>query len=417
MFSQPQQPLPPKPGFPVRPLMALMVTQTLGWGCATSLIGVIAAPIRADLGMSDAVLYGGTSLMFLTGAAMAPVAGMLSDRIGGLRTLCLGSPLLGLALLALSVAQGPASYLAAWLIFGVSMHLALATAAYNGLASVSGQGAYRSIGLLTLATGLCSTIMWPLSEMMLQHMDWRELCRFYALLMLALATPLHIWLAVTASPDRNAARAPAPSPAHVPPEATKSAFRLMLMAQVLVTSLGTGIAILIIDILVALGTERSVAVIAGSLIGVAYLISRGAAVLIGDRIPRMALARIVFGLLPLTFLPLLVCVLLELPVPGWLAITFGLIYGMPAGLVGVLKPAMPWHIFGSAGYGRRLGRLAGPTDLATAASPALMAWLMGTSPKALVVVAIVMASLAFLCIIRLSRLAGEGRDHRHYESV
>lgn len=398
--------------------MMLMLTQTLGWGTSMSLIGVLASPIRADLDFSSAAVFGGTTVMFLTGAFLAPMAGRLADRIGGLRLLCYGTPVLAAALLLLSSANGPITYYAAWVLFGFGMHFGLGTATFSGVAQTAGHSAYRAIGLLTLATGLCSTIFWPLSEALLGVMDWRQLCRLYAAATMLIAWPIHIWLARRHDPKRaqsirDESRA---SPAHVSPQLAGRAFALLMIVQVLTAALTTGMAILAIDIFVALGTSRAEAVFAGSLIGLAYLVSRGGDTLLGNRLPRIKLARFVHAALPLSLLPLLVCAVLALPVPGWLAAVAAVSYGLPAGLLGLLRPVLPYHIFGSFNYGLRLGRLGRAGDLANAAVPAAFAWVMSRSVEAVLWLGFGMTVVAFVALTLLSRIISHGKGHRHYPS-
>lgn len=413
---------------PARPLVqsrsaivliaALMLTQTIGWGTSISLIGVLAEPMGASLGMERATIYAGISVMFLVGAAVGPLSGRIVDRIGGLNTLCLGTPLFGVALGVLSFAQGPVSYFAAWGIFGLAMHIALATAAYAALAQVLGRHAYRGIGTVILATGLNSTVFWPLSESALRFMDWRTLCGVYAALMLLVSFPVHLALAQFHGRARNrGGTVPAEeSLAHVPPELAPKAFRLLATMATLTHCVGMAMGILAIDLFVALGTPREAAVLAASLIGVAFLVSRGIDVALGDRIPRMALARFVYAMLPLCLLPMLAFAVADEPLPVWLAALSAVLYGLPAGLLGILRPVLPFHIFGSLGYGRRLGRLARPMDLASALTPFGFAWLLTWSPQYALWMVVGMSGVAFFAVLALARIVSDGPNHRHYPS-
>jgi hypothetical protein len=380
------------------------------------LIGVLAAPMGTSLGLEHATIYAGISVMFIVGAAVAPLSGRLVDRIGGLNTLCLGTPLLGVALGLLSIAQGPATYFAAWGIFGLGMHTALATAAYAALAQFLGRSSYRGIGLLTLATGLCSTLFWPLSEAALSIMDWRTLCGVYAVAALLVSFPAHVALArFHGSATNRPVTMPAEeSQAHVPPEFAPRASRLLTTMVTLTHCVGMAMWVLAIDLFVTLGTPREGAVFAASLIGVAYVISRGIDVLLGNRIPRMALARLVFAMLPLSLLPLLAFAVAKEPLPVWFAAVFALLYGLPAGLLGILRPVLPFHIFGSIDYGRRLGRLALPMDVASALAPFGFAWLITWSPQYALWMVFSMSAAAFLAVLALSRIVSDGPNHRHY---
>jgi MFS family permease len=397
-------------------IATLMLTQTIGWGTSISLIGVLAAPMGASLGLERATIYIGISVMFIVGAAVAPLSGRLVDRIGGLNTLCLGTPLFGVALGLLSIAQGPASYFAAWGIFGLGMHAALATAAYAALAQVLGRNSYRGIGVLTLATGLCSTLFWPLSEAALQIMDWRTLCGVYAAATLLVSFPAHLALARLhgRAPNRPVTMPAEESLAHVPPELAPRAFRLLATMVTLTHCVGMAMGILAIDLFVTLGTPREAAVFAASLIGVAFLVSRGIDVALGNRIPRMALARLVFAMLPLSLLPLLAFAVADEPLPVWLAAVSAVLYGLPAGLLGILRPVLPFHIFGSFGYGCRLGRLARPMDLASALAPFGFAWLITWSPQYALWTVVGMSAAAFLAVLALARIVSDGPNHRHY---
>ena len=393
-----------------------MVTQTIGWGTTISLIGVLAAPIGASLGMTSGAIYAGVTLMFLIGAAAAPLSGRIIDRIGGLHALCLGTPFLAAGLAALALAKGPATYFGAWVLFGLGMHVGLATAAYSSITQALGRDAYRGIGVLALATGLCSTVFWPLSEAALDVMGWRMLCGVYAGVILLVCMPAHLALARHWGRAGIAAAATGveESPAHVPPELARRAFLLLATMVTLTSSIGTTMGILASDLFVALGTTREAAVVAGSLVGVAFLASRGIDVALGGRVPRMTLARLIYGMLPLSLLPLLACALAGVPLPAWLATLSAVLYGIPAGLLGVLRPALPFHIFGSFAYGHRLGRLALPMDLANAVAPAAFAWIMHRSPEHALSIMVGMAGTAFIAALVLGTLVSEGPNLRHY---
>lgn len=383
-----------------------MVTQTIGWGTTFSQIGILAQPISEDIGISHGVIFGGATVMYLSASASAPFAGRLADRLGGLKLLAPGSVALALGLLELSYSSGVYSYLAAWMVFGFILHIGLVTGAYTGLTQAMGAGAARGIGTLTLATGLCSSIFWPLSDLGLDYVDWRTLCRLYAAVTLFLCAPLHLWLFYkyghlrSGGTDNDIGEAPA----HILPGAEKRGFRL----QVAIASCGSlitvGFGIAVIDIFTALGTGRDQAVYAGSLIGVAFVISRGLATLWTDRFTPARLAQLVYLMLPLSFVPLLICAGLGVPLPGWLAVIVALAFGLPAGLVGVLRSTFPLYLFGSHGYGSILGRQARVTELASALSPAGVSWLIGLSVSGALGVLVAVGGVAFYGTSRIKQL-------------
>lgn len=389
---------------------ALMVTQTIGWGTTFSQIGILAEPISADIGISRSIVFSGATVMYLSAAVTAPIAGRLADRMGGLRLLGPGSLAIALGLIVLSMCTGVVSYLAAWLGFGLVLHIGLVTAAYTGLAQAMGTGAARAIATLTLATGLCSSIFWPISELGLRQMDWRMLCQLYAGLTLFVCLPVHLWLGsryghLRAGADDSDVPV---APAHILPGLERTGFRLQTTVASVGALITVGFGIAVIDIFQRLGASREEAVFAGSLIGVAFVVSRGLVTLWADRITPVKLAQLVYLLLPLSFVPLLVCAALGATLPGWLAVIVALAFGLPAGLVGILRSTFPLYLFGSTGYGAVLGRQARMTELASALSPAGLAWLTGISMSGAVGALVMAGGLAFAGTSRIGKLTKTG---------
>ena len=384
----------------------LMVTQTIGWGTTFSQIGILAQPMSEDLGISHGMIFGGATVMYLSASVSAPFAGRLADREGGLKLLAPGSVALALGLFELSYSSGVFSYLLAWVLFGFMLHIGLVTGAYTGLAQAMGAGAARAIGTLTLATGLCSSIFWPLSDFGLNYVDWRELIRIYALVTLLFCGPLHFWMYKRYGHLRagDGISAPPQAPPHILPGKEKSGFRLQVAIACCGSLVTVGFGIAVIDIFTALGLARDQAVYAGSLIGIAFVVSRGLATLLTDRFTPVRLAQCVYLMLPLSFVPLLICAGLGIPLPAGLAVVVAVAFGLPAGLVGVLRSTFPLYLFGSDSYGSTLGRQSRFTELAAASSPAGLSWLIALSVSGAVGVLIAVGSLAFLGASRVGRL-------------
>ncbi len=384
----------------------LMVTQTIGWGTTFSQIGILAEPISADIGISRSIVFSGATIMYLSASMSAPFAGRMADYFGGLRLLGPGSLVIALGLVMLSLSTGMVSYLAAWLVFGLVLHIGLVTAAYTGLAQAMGAGAARGIGTLSLATGLCSSIFWPISEFGLRHVDWRELCQIYAVVTVLVCFPIHLWLSSryghlrAGSDDSNVPVAPA----HIRPGAERLGFTLQTSIASCGSLITVGFGLAVIDIFQRLGSAREEAVFAGSLIGIAFVVSRGLITLWADRFSPVQLAQLVYFVLPLSLAPLLVCAVLDFPLPGWLAVAVALSFGLPAGVVGILRSTFPLYLFGSANYGKILGRQARITELASAFSPAGISWLIGISVSGAVGALVIVGGLALVGTSRIGRL-------------
>ena len=385
-----------------------MLTQTFGWGVSLSLLGVLAAPIGAELRLSSTFIYGGATLMFLVGGLTAPRCGRLADTYGGPKLLVAGSVLHALALVALSLAAGPWTYALAWGLFGLFMHSGLATPAYKTIAQAARGSPRRGITMLTLATGLASSIFWPITGHLVASFGWRMTCIIYAVVALTASFGIHVLLALLL-------RKPSPgvpaetggdvaAPPRIKPASHRRVFALLAVAFLLNGAVDTSMALLIIDLFVKLDVAREAGVLAASLIGVGYLSSRLLSIALGDRIDLLKLAVISFTLVPLVFLPLLCFALTGQTLPAWLAAATAFLYGLPAGLKAVLRPALPHYLFGSADFGQRLGRLSRPVDIASALAPILFGMLLAVGAGALVIAAIVVSTAAALAVIAIARL-------------
>jgi MFS family permease len=389
-----------RPSLPLPVLLSLlMLTQTFGWGVNVSLLGVLAAPAGADLGLSPTMVYGGATALFLCAAATGPAAGRAVDRFGGPRVLAFGSVVPALALALMALAQGPVLWFCAWALQGVATHVALATAAYGALAQQAGGQARRAIGTLTLATGLCATVMWPVSGFLMEAVGWRGMCLAYAGATLAIVLPIHLWISLRAG--QRATPEAASAAASTPLAGSAGVFRLVAVFQTVSVVVGTSLMVLLIDIFTALGTPRPEAIFAASLVGVAYLVSRALLVAIGERLPPVTLAAAVLVAMPLSLAPLVLWPLSGAPLPAWVAAATAVAYGLPAGLLGILRPTIPQQVFGAASYGRALGRLARPGDLANAAAPAVFAALLAVSASAAVLAAVALCLVGLVAIRRL----------------
>lgn len=390
-------------------LVGLMLTQAFGWGTSLSLLGVLASPIGAELQLSSAFIYGGATLMFLVGGLTAPRCGSLADKYGGPSLLIAGSLLHALALVALSLAAGPVTYALAWGLFGLFMHSGLATPAYKTIAQAAGGSPRRGITILTLATGLASSIFWPVTSHLEMSFGWRATCLIYALIALTVSLGIHVLLAFLlrrASPPAAGAAASLgdAAPPRIKPDADRRVFALLALAFLLNGAVDTSMALLIIDLFAKLDVAREAGVLAASLIGIGYLTSRLVSIVLGDSVDLLKLAVVSFALMPLVFLPLLGFAMAGQALPAWLAAVTAFLYGLPAGLKAVLRPALPHYLFGSVDFGQRLGRLSRPVDIASALAPVLFGTLLGFSTGALLIAAIAVSATAALAILAIARL-------------
>ena len=113
---------------------------------------------------------------------------------GGRPVLALSSLLLALGLAGLALAHSLATYLIAWLLVGIGMGAGLYDAAFATLGRLYGREARSAITILTLWGGFASTVCWPLSAYLVEHLGWRGTYMVYAAIQAFVCLPLHAFV-------------------------------------------------------------------------------------------------------------------------------------------------------------------------------------------------------------------------------
>ncbi len=131
---------------------------------------------------------------------------------------------------------------------------------------------------------------------------------------------------------------------------------------------------------------------------------------VGARLIEFSFGRNLHPLWVIRFaLSALLCAFVMLAVLGLsvpVAAAFALLFGGANGLVTITRGAVPLALFGAAGYGRLMGRLASPFLLVQAAAPLIMALVLErTSDAVALAMAASFAALALVCFIVIRRPA------------
>ncbi|OWJ69564.1 MULTISPECIES: MFS transporter [Haematobacter] len=353
---------------------ALGVTQIIGYGSIYYAYPILAPAIAAEFGAQEPVLFGILSAGLLLGGLASPVLGRQIDRFGGAQVMCAGS--LAMALLSLLIAGSPNIYVFGGLTLLIELlsFAVLYDAAFSVLAQKRPNDTRRAITNLTLIAGFASTLFWPLSGWLVGEVGWQGAYLVFAALHLLLAAPLHGWIFATPHVNEKTSleeQRPKPDERYVPLEGrtARRAFILLGIAFGL-----TGMAIS------ALGVHLVLALQSLGLGSSAYLI----AMLMG---PAQVAIRVVDATLWRNQHPLLVAIvssaaipaalaLLLLPGPAMiLAVCFAISFGAGQGLSSIVRGAVPVALFGTAGMGQRLGRLAAIRSMLGAAAPFLFSWI------------------------------------------
>jgi MFS family permease len=384
---------------PWRAVLVLGVTQIIAWG-AIFYPPVLTVPlIAAERGWSMTFSMGGLSLALLTAGLVSPRVGRMIDRYGGHRIMPVGALLAALGLVLIVHVDHPAAYLAVWMLLGVSIAGSLYDPAFATLGRIFGAAARSPITALTLAGGFASTVSWPVTHLLLETVGWRGAYLVYAALLAGLAAPL---LAFALPRTRADAAARSDGSPQVPAAYLRPrgwTFVLTAAAFAAYAFVPSGLSAHLLAIFARAGIDAATVVAIGALFGPAQVVARICEFVFARGVHPLNVARFAVGMLLAAFALL---TLFGLTVAA--AAAFAMMFGMANGLMTIARGAVPLALFGPAGYGHVIGRIAGPYLVMQAIAPLTLAFVAerASDPGVLAVVA-AFAATAFIGFAAMRR--------------
>ncbi len=352
-------------------ITALGIAQILAWGTSFYFPAVFAEPIVHETGWSLGWVVGGTSVGLLVAGLISPQVGRIIDRRGGRPVLLASSLCYAAGLIGIGLAPALPVYLAAWVLTGVGMGTGLYDAVFAALGRMYGSEARQPITNLTLFGGFASTVCWPLSAFMIDHVGWRTACLVYAAMHLVISLPLQ--MAVVRRPVAATAPKTVVQEEGTQAEALRIPHETLIFALLaLVLSIAAGIgSIVVVHLLIFLqarGVDFAVAVSLGTLFGPAQVGARVVERLFGNRYhpiwTMIACCALMAGglvLLSVRF-PVLIFVIL--------------IYGAGYGISWIGRGTLPLALFGPLRFPWLMGKLAFPSLIVQALAPSAGALLI-----------------------------------------
>ncbi|MBB1092652.1 MFS transporter [Rhodopseudomonas palustris] len=354
---------------PGRAVVVLSFTQILCWGILIYPPVLTMPHLTADRGWSLAFGMAGFSLALVMSGIMSPIVGGLIDRRGGNLVMAPGAlaGALGLALLA-STDAWPL-YFASWALIGVSMASSLYDPAFATLARLFGSSARRQITFVTFAGGFASTVGWPATHLLLEHVGWRGTYLVFAAVLAFVVAPLHAFaLPRTPSPSQGVVP---PSPHLVPEQPLRPegrVFILLAMGFALHALILSGVTSNLLSMLERGGLSAATVVTLGALFGPAQVAARLVDFLLAGRTHPLWIARGAIALMAVAF-AMLAFVGVSVVVAGLFCIAFG----AANGVMTIARGSLPLLMFGPQGYGRVIGRIARPALFVQASAPFVVA--------------------------------------------
>ncbi len=366
----------------------LGVTQIVGYGTLYYSFSILAPEMARDFSWSLEWVYGALSAALLAGGLAAPLTGRCIDRYDAGRVMTAGSVAAALSLAACALAPERTSFFMALLALQVASGLVQYNAAFALLVQVAPNRAQRSITHLTLIAGFASTLFWPLTTLLHEHLSWRAVYFAFAAANLLICLPIHWRLSLLSRRSLTAAAKPVATEAAVeeadvpvPPEMPlrvegslplglrPKGFVLMAAGFTLMSFVLSALLVHMVPMLGAIGLG-ALAVLVGTVFGPAQVLARFVNMIFGAGMPPARLAIVSAFSLSLAIVVLLASA-------PWLAgaVVFALLFGAGSGLNSIVQGTLPLTLFGSDGYGVLVGRITGIRLVVAAAAPFVFAFI------------------------------------------
>lgn len=349
-------------------IIALGVTQIIGYGTLYYAFSILAPAMAKDLSWSVEWIFAALSLSLLVGGLVAPWFGALIDRHGAGRLMTIGSACAAAALVACGLAPNKLIFVGALIAAEVAASLVQYGAAFALLVQLRPTAAQRSITYLTLIGGFASTAFWPITTILQAEMSWRYVYLIFAGLNLLICLPLHAWLARGLAQSRSEITTQAePVIGQLAVTRRPMGFVLMVVAFALQSFVASAVLIHMVPMLSGLGLAATAAIV-GTFFGPSQVLSRLVNMAFGRNLSPSLLATIAAAFMSGA---LLVLILSAPMVTG--ALIFAVLFGLGNGLFSIVLGTLPLMLFGSDGYGRLQGRVASARLVVSATAPFALA--------------------------------------------
>ncbi|WP_051370984.1 arsenite efflux MFS transporter ArsK [Mesorhizobium loti] len=396
---------------PASAIWALGTTQIIGYGTLYYSYSILAPAVAVELAWSQQWVFAVLSVSLLASAVLAPFAGSLADRVGAGRLMVPGSLAAAGALLVCALAPGRAGFAIGVLAMELASCFVLYSTAFVAIVQLG--GARRGIIHLTLIAGFASTLFWPLTTLLHQHLGWREVLVFFAALNAFVCLPIHWWLARLSSHTRKVGERIIPVTSGMSGPALdrrwSPLFVLVLTGFAIEGFMLSAVLVQMVPLLTLVGLGGA-SVLVASLFGPSQVASRLVNMLFGRGLTQTSLA---LGATAALAGGLAVLLLVAPSVPG--AMLFAVLFGFGSGLMSIVGGTLPLELFGGERYGSYVGWITAARQFSSAFAPfglTLMISGLGVFPALWLNVMVGLLGIATFAAVALisrqSRKAGRG---------
>jgi MFS family permease len=348
-------------------------TLIASYGSLFYAFSLLAPEIHRTLGWRMETVFGAFSWGLLVAGLCSTPTGLMIDRFGGRFVMAGGSLVSGVGLIGLSQVQVLWQYYAVWTVLGIGMALVFYEAAFATINRAWRSDARSGISAVTLIAGFASTVFWPLTLKLNTMSGWRDTYLSYGVLQLLICCPLHCLLSARQKPASvNEENHPLATRNYSLRDVVREP-RFWKLACAFATNsfIFSAFAVHLIPLLQKIGHPIATVVLFAAFIGPMQVAGR-----VGEMVFAKRAAPEFMGKLTFAMLPAALAVLLFLGTEQWVVAAFCGLYGLSNGILTIVRGTVPQKLFGRENYGAIAGALAGPTLMAQAAGPLVVAALV-----------------------------------------
>ena len=350
-------------------VLPLAVAQLASWGSLYYAFAVIAGPMAAEMGWSKPSVDGALSAGLAATGFASFFAGRAIDAYGGRVLMTAGSIAAAVLLMAWSQVTELWQLFAVWIAMGAVFSTVLYEPVFAVMARELKDDYRRGIITITLLGGLASTVFIPLTQYLVDTMDWRHALQVLAAIQIPFGVLVH-WHVLGAT-GRTAVAAKVPMPKdRVRRAIVTPVFWLLALSYGAHAFMFTGLTFHIIPLLTERGFPLPMIIAAYTLVGPFQVIGRIVVFALEKKI------NVKFAGIIATSLPVIGLALLMLATPGSLLLyCFAVFYGAGMGIKTIVQATAAPEFLGREGYGALQGTFAGINYTVQAATPFAIALL------------------------------------------
>ncbi len=361
---------------PWRLAIAIGITQLISWGSVYYAFSLVMGQLGQAASTDRTTVVGAFSVALLVSGLCSAPMGRWIDRHGGRGLMSAGSLAAALLLVALTQISSTLQLYAVWMGLGVVMAANLYDPAFAVLAQAFAGKHRQAITVVTVFGGLASTVFWPLTQYLVQHLGWQEALWVLAALHLLVNLPVHAWMLPRTASGRPLSEVPAAAvnkELQSPPTALlrDPVFYGLCLAFAGNALVFSAMAVHFISLMHSQGLTLAQAAWIGACIGPMQVLGRLLEHQFLSHWAASKVGRVAMWMLPCS---LLLLSLLDTQLPGLLLFTF--LYGVGNGVMTLVRGSLPVELYGRSRYGAINGALATPVQWAKAAGPVAAAWVL-----------------------------------------